>query len=120
MGSAAAKIDRASQTDKPNTVTDLRELVSPVKPVYPKGEAWDESVPWMWIRSQVLEDTILLVLDRTRLREAEDEDPEACVYVVPEMEILGRFAGDEKAMRTLHRLKKQTRGWLVDPGGRGK
>ncbi|MFH1680731.1 MAG: hypothetical protein ABIH26_08810 [Candidatus Eisenbacteria bacterium] len=96
-------------------VTDLRRLVSPVRPVYPDHEPFPADAPWIRIRSRVLAEEIVLVLRRDAVREAEEACPDVATYVVPEMDILRDFEGKPEVIRRLHAIKKEMRGWLVRP-----
>ena len=121
VGMNAAQLhDNPMSTKRIPSDRALRELVSPVKPASWEPERGEVPVPWVWIRSKALEDTILLVLDVKQVREAEEKHPEACIYVVAEIEILGQFTEDKDSMRALHRIKKDMRGWLVDPRKQGR
>lgn len=93
---------------------ELRKLVTPLRPKYDDRDDIDTSMPWVWIQSGVLQDRFLLVLDVCAIPMAEERFPDATIYVMPEMKILAGFATDEEAMRTLHRLKKELCGWLMD------
>ena len=94
---------------------DLRALVSPIQPQYPDSDPFPTDDPWIWINSRLLGEKILLVLQLDQTRQAIETYPEAVVYVVPEMEILSRFADRPATIRELHRIKKEMDGWLVWP-----
>ena len=94
---------------------DFRALVSPIQPQYPDSDSFPTEDPWVWIESRLLGEKILLVLQLDQTRKAIETYPEAVVYLVPEMEILQRFADQPEIIRELHRIKKEMDGWLMWP-----
>ena len=94
---------------------DLGALLSPILPADIEWPPGPDTYPWYVVRSKLLGEDILLVCEKDRVREAELHHPGLTTYVLPEMEILGEFAEDPERIRTLHRIKKEMKGWLVRP-----
>ena len=91
----------------------LRELISPMLPDDVEWPMVSVKAPWIVIRSELLEEEILLVCRRGETEAARRAHPGLTTYVLPEMEMLHRFGPE--TIQKLHRLKKALNGWIVRP-----
>lgn len=72
------------------------------------------SATWVVLQSGLLQEELLvLVFDKKDLRDARREHPEKAIYFPPEIEELYQHKDDKKFIRTMHKLKKRFRGWVV-------
>lgn len=69
---------------------------------------------WVLLESLLLDgDKILLVFDKSDLKEARAVYPDVTIYFPPEVEALFPFRDDEDLLRTVNTIKKRFKGWVV-------
>ena len=99
------------------------QLAGPATKLKP-DQAWP-SVPqnlrWVVIESKVLDgERIVLIFNRKDLSPARRAYPENVLYFPPEIEEMHMTRGDVWTIRTLHRVKKVFKGWVVPKNSKPK
>lgn len=89
----------------------MRDLAKPDSALPPSLVS--PSDKWVVIESDVVGERILVIRHRRWLPEARKTHPDLAIYFTQEIKNLERFKGSDEDVRTIHKVKKRFKAWII-------